>query len=205
MAVASTTVIATITAAAAIASTAVSMAAQQRQAQQQKDAAEYQAKIAEQNQQLEQEQAAANRREGYDKAGRKRLEVANIIGKQRAQAAGSGAAVDQGSFLDLNLDTAEKGEMDALALQQQGLDAARGNAIQAWNAGQKASAAHWEADRVDPTLAMTGTALGGIARVGSTFGSGLWGKGSATAPANSSLAKQGKQLFSATVAPVLRK
>lgn len=158
-----------------LAATGVSMAGQSRQAQAQQAQAEYQAKIAGKNQELAQEQAKAARKEGYDASVRKRQEVASIIGSQRAVAGASGATVDNGSFLDLNMDTAEKGEMDALALYQQGLDKARNLEIQGWNSGQQAQAYAWQADRVDPTAGMIGTALGGIAQAGTNFGSGLWG------------------------------
>ena len=158
-----------------LAGSGMSMVAQQQQAQAQQAQAEYQSKVAARNQELAQEQAKAARKEGYDASVRKRQEVAGIIGSQRAVAGASGATVDNGSFLDLNLDTAEKGEMDALALYQQGLDKARNLEIQGWNSGQQAQAYAWQADRVDPTAGMIGTALGGIAQAGTNFGSGLWG------------------------------
>lgn len=160
-----------------LAGTGMSMVAQQKQAQQQRAVAEYQSKVAEQNQELAQEQASAARKEGYDASVQKRQEAARIIGAQRAAAGASGAQVDTGSFLDLNMDTAEKGEMDALALYQQGLDKARNHEIQGWNSGEQARSYAWQADRLDPTAGMLGTALGGVAQAGSTFGSGLWGSG----------------------------
>lgn len=40
---------------------------------------------------------------------------------------------DRPGFLDLNLDTAEKGEVDALTIYQQGLDKAYNDEVQAWN------------------------------------------------------------------------
>ena len=189
-------VIAGITAATALAGTAVSISAQQRQAQQQKDAAEYQAKIAQQNQELAQEQAASVKRQGYDDAQRQRLKAAGIIGTQRAIAGASGITVDTGSNLDLTMETAEKGELDALAIQQQSLDKAHNLQIQGWNAGQQAQAYAWQADSIDPTAGMVGTALGGLAKAGSNFGSGLWG-GKASSP----LTKKGGNIFDSAVAP----
>lgn len=158
--------------------TAVSTAGAYQQAQQQKAAAEYQSEVARQNQELAQDQAKAQRKEGYEGMIRKRQEVAGLIGSQRAIAGASGAQVDQGSFLDLNLDTAEKGEMDALAIYQQGLDKAHNSEIQAWNSGQQAQAYAWQADRSNPMLAAGTTAIGGLTQVGSNFGSKLWGGGS---------------------------
>lgn len=158
----------------------MSVSAQSQQAQQQKAVAEYQANVAQKNQELAEEQAAAVKRQGYDDAQRKRLQVAGIIGSQRAAAGASGATVDTGSFLDLNMDTAEKGEIDALAIQQQALDKAHNLQIQGWNSGQQARAYAWQADNVDPTNAMIGTALGGLAKAGDNFGSALWRDGKAT-------------------------
>lgn len=70
--------------------------------------------------------------------------------------------------LNLNLDIPAEAEMDALALYQQGLDKARNLEIQGWNSGQQAQAYAWQADRVDPTAGMIGTALSGIAQAGPT-------------------------------------
>lgn len=159
--------------------TAVSSVGAYQQAQQQKSAAEYQAAVARQNQGLAEEQARAQRKEGYEGMIRKRQEVAGIIGSQRAVAGASGAQVDQGSFLDLTLDTAEKGEMDALAIYQQGLDKAHNTEIQGWNSGAQAQAYAWQAGRSDPLLAAGTTAIGGLTKVGSNFGSQLWGGSSA--------------------------
>lgn len=155
--------------------TAVSSVGAYQQAQQQKSTAEYQAAVARQNQDLAQEQAKAQRKEGYEGMIRKRQEVAGLIGSQRAVAGASGAQVDQGSFLDLTLDTAEKGEMDALAIYQQGLDKAHNSEIQGWNSGAQAQAYAWQADRSNPLLAAGTTAIGGLTQVGSNFGSQLWG------------------------------
>lgn len=44
-----------------------------------------------------------------------------------------GTQADRPGFLDLNLDTAEKGEMDALAIYQRGLDKAYNDEVQAWD------------------------------------------------------------------------
>lgn len=180
-------------------STTMSMQAQQKQAQQQKASAEYQAKVAEQNQELAQEQAASVKRQGYDDAQRQRLKAAGIIGTQRAIAGASGITVDTGSNLDLTMETAEKGELDALAIQQQSLDKAHNIQIQGWNAGQQAQAYAWQADSIDPTAGMVGTALGGLAKAGSNFGSGLWGGTGSKSPLWGSTVKKS---FSSTSLPL---
>lgn len=164
----------------ALAGTGMSMVAQQQQAQQQKASAEYSAKIAENNKELADDQAAAVKRQGYDDAQRKRAQTAGIIGTQRAIAGASGATVDTGSNLDMQLDTAEKGEIDALGIQQQSLDKARNLQIQGWNYDQQAQGYSWKADNLDPTVGMIGTALNGLASAGKNFGSNLWGAKKAT-------------------------
>jgi len=179
-------VISAVSIAASLAGTAMSAIAQQqaaqRQAEQQEAANRYQQKIAERNRDLAEEQARAARKEGYDAAVKKRQEVAGIIGAQRARQGASGIGVDTGSALDLNMDTAERGEIDALALQQQGLDKARNLEIQAWNSNANAQGYAWAADNVSSGnngLATAGTILGGIGKAGSMFGSNLWGGGGA--------------------------
>lgn len=159
----------------ALAGTAMSVSAQAQQAQQQKASAEYSAEVAQRNQDMAEEQAASVKRQGYDDTQRQRLKAAGMIGTQRAIAGASGITVDTGSNLDLTMETAEKGELDALAIQQQSLDKAHNLQIQGWNSGQQAAAYAWQADSIDPTAGMIGTALGGLAKAGSNFGSGLWG------------------------------
>ena len=182
-----------------VASTTMSMQAQQKQAAQQKASAEYQADIANKNQELAQEQAAAVKRQGYDDAQRQRLKAAGIIGTQRAIAGASGITVDTGSNLDLTMETAEKGELDALAIQQQALDKSHNLQIQGWNSGQQAAAYAWQADSIDPTAGMIGTALGGLAKAGSNFGSGLWGGTGSKSPLWGSTVKKS---FSSTSLPL---
>lgn len=182
-----------------VTSTAMSMQAQQKQAAQQKASAEYQAEIANKNQELAQEQAAEVKRQGYDDAQRQRLKAAGMIGTQRAIAGASGITVDTGSNLDLTMETAEKGELDALAIQQQSLDKAHNLQIQGWNSGQQAAAYAWQADSIDPTAGMIGTALGGLAKAGSNFGSGLWGGTGSKSPLWGSTVKKS---FSSTSLPL---
>lgn len=134
--------------------------------------AEVQANIARQNQELAEDQAGAQRREGYENMVRKRQEVAGIVARQRAAGGASGAQVDTGGLLDLNMDTREQGEADALNLLQQGYDQAWNSDMQAWNYGNQA-AAH---DRQAASAKGAGwwnagsTLLSGLASAGSMFG-----------------------------------
>lgn len=151
MAIATTTA-AIISAAVALAGTAAGAAGAVQQSRNQREQAEYQAglaernaRIAEQNAQAADEEARAAKKEGYENAARKRQEAARIIGAQRAQAGASGAQTDAGGTLDRVLDTAEKGELDALSLQQQGANAAHNQQLRAWGLRNQAQSSTLDA------------------------------------------------------------
>lgn len=156
--------------------------AQQRQMEAQAEQSRYQAEIANRNQQLAEEEASAKRREGYENMTAKRQETAKLIGKQRAAMGASGAALDTGSTLDLVADTAEQGELDAINLYNRGIDESYRSQIQAWNYGQQSAGNMAAADSYDSAASAApaqgfmnaaGTALGGIASMGSTWGNYL--------------------------------
>ncbi len=140
--------------------------------------AKYQADVARQNQELAEQQAGAERRQGYENMLTQRQETAKLIGRQRAAAGASGAAVDVGSNLDLQADTAFQGEIDAINAYNKGLDAAYNSQIQAWNYGQQADAydAAAESTKNAGYLNAASTAIGGIADIGTTW-AGLSGGG----------------------------
>lgn len=133
--------------------------------------AKYQADVARQNQELAEQQAGAERRQGYENMLTQRQETAKLIGRQRAAAGASGAAVDVGSNLDLQSDTAFQGEIDAINAYNKGLDAAYNSQIQAWNYGQQADAYDAAAGSTKNAgyLNAASTAIGGIADIGTTW------------------------------------
>lgn len=117
----------TVMAVLAVASTAMGAfgtihqgAYQQQQAATQEALARRDAQMAEQNARLAEEEGREARRNAHDDAQRARLEAARMIGQERAASAVAGAQVDTGSALDLNLDIAERGEVDALRRIEQG-------------------------------------------------------------------------------------
>lgn len=150
------------------------------QANAQAQQAQANADIANQNAKLAEDEARLARREGYENKLKKRQEVAGIIGAQRAAQGASGALVDAGSFMDTTLDTIDKGESDALKMEQQGYDAAYQKELEAYNyrnqAGQlQQQAADYRASANDKWG--TGlTILGSVAQAGSNW----YGKYSAT-------------------------
>ena len=173
---------AAISAAMALAGTAAGVVGAARQAQAQRAQTQYQAKlaqrsaaIAEQNAQAADGDAAAARREGAENAARKRQEAARLIGAQRAQAGASGARVDEGAALDRVLDTAERGELDALAARQQGADAAHNHDLRAWSYRNQAQAGELEARALNEKAetdylgGLRTTLLNGAARTGKNF------------------------------------
>ncbi len=119
------------------------------QAQYQQDMAEYNASIAETNAQRVEEEGRALKKDAYDESVRKRQEAQQIIGQQRALQSASGAVVDAGSSLDLNLDTAEKGEIDAFNIREQGAWQDYNKRVDAWNYRQQAAEA--ETDKLKHT------------------------------------------------------
>ena len=172
---------AVIGAALALAGTAAGAVSAVQQAQSRKQQTQYQsqlaernARIAEQNARLADDEARAARREGVEDAARKRQEAARIIGAQRAEAGASGAQADAGGTLDRVLDTAEKGELDALSLQQQGADAAYNQQLRAWGLRNQAQSAGLEAQYLRQRgntdyLGLTSTLLNGASRAGRNF------------------------------------
>lgn len=165
----------------------------------QASAAKQQAAIASANQRLAEEQASAERKQGYEEMQTKRLEAARIIGQQRAQMGGSGVAVDQGSFLDVLADTASSGEISAINAYNQGSDRAYAQELEAWNYENAANAYRAQASSYRRAARNSsggaiwgalGTAATGIASIGTTWGiSTSWGKDSGTTWALTQLGK----------------
>lgn len=180
MAVASTTA-AVISAAVALAGTAAGAYGAVRQAESARQQQEYQAKlanrqaqIAEQNAQQQEEAARQSRRDGYEAAVQKRQEAARIIGQQRAAAGASGTQIDAGSALDANLDTAEKGEIDAFSQRKQGLRAAHNSALAAWSSRNSAESSALQAQyhqqqATTDYLGLSQSLLGSAQKAGRNF------------------------------------
>ena len=152
-------------------STGIGVVGSIRQARAQSEQMEYQADVARQNQQLAEQQASAERRQGYENMVTQRQETAKLIGRQRAAAGASGAVVDVGSNLDLQADTAAQGEIDAINTYNQALDRAYNYDVQAVNYGNQAEAYDASASSAKKAgyINAFGTAIGGLATMGSTW------------------------------------
>ena len=98
-------------------------------------AAEYNAKIMENNAALAREKANINKEKGEEQARRHRLKISKLKGTQRSAFASSGVVVDSGSALDVLLDTVQTEQLDAI-------DIKRNASIEVWQS--KASAQNFE-------------------------------------------------------------
>lgn len=186
---AATTAIMAASLAATAISTGIGVYSSIKQGQAQQAQAEYQSKVAQRNADLAEQQASAQRMQGYEQMQAERLKTARLIGQQRAQAGASGVAVDSGSFEDVAEDTKAAGEFDAINAYNRGVDAGYNSEIQAWNYNSQAEGYQAQADAIGSTspLNAIGQGIGGIANVGSTwamfdarFGDHTSGKGFTT-------------------------
>lgn len=124
-------------AAAALAVTAVGVGVQAYGAYQetkaQNAAAEYNARILENNAQVARYQAADAKQRGEVAEKQFRLRLSQEKGAQRALYGASGAVVDSGSALDVLEDTAAFGEFDALTIRHNAVLEAYGHETQSQN------------------------------------------------------------------------
>ena len=128
---------------------------------------EYNARVAEQNARLAQAEADYARDQAWSNANEKKREAARLLGAQRAKMGASGAVVDSGTFLDLTLDTRERGVLDAFALLREGDNAAWRAEVTRDNYLQQANMNR--ASKVSTGGALAGSLLGGALGVGSTY------------------------------------
>ena len=93
----------------------------------------YQAKVNEENAKIAQENANVQRQQGIEEARLQRIKAASTIGAQKTAMAANGVDVTQGTAVDVISDTAAMGELDALQTQYNYEMKARGYEAQAGN------------------------------------------------------------------------
>ena len=130
-------------------------------------AAEYNAKVYEQNAQLAEEQASSIEQQGDIEAKQFRLYVSKFKGSQRSSFAGSGVVVDEGSAMDVLMDTTTYGELDALTIK-------RNAAKEAWSYRQQAKIYRSQGslsllNRGSSSLAATSTLLTGTSQLANSY------------------------------------
>lgn len=83
-----------------------------------KEQAYQEAEVARKNAVIAKQNAKEAREAGHREEARQRLKTSQLIGKQRAAIGANGVLVDSGSSLDVQLDTAMMGELDALTIRR---------------------------------------------------------------------------------------
>jgi hypothetical protein len=144
--------------------TAVSAYGQYSAAKAANKQADYQAKVAANNAATAEMEAKFAEQQGQRNAEAQRRKTAIMIGAQRARMGASGAVVDTGSFLDLTLDTARGGELDAMALLNEGKMQAWRSRVQGSNLMAQSNL--YKSSKTNPFLAAGGTLLEGAGRAG---------------------------------------
>lgn len=108
-------VISTATAvASAAASTAIGVTSSIQQSKSQQAMYNYQAKVAKQNKEIAEQNAATERQQGIEEERLQRYKTIQKVGAQQAAMAANGIDVTQGTALDVIEDTSTMGELDAL-------------------------------------------------------------------------------------------
>ena len=126
--------------------------------------ADFQSKVADNNARTAEMEAQYAEAQGMRNAETQRRKTAIMIGAQRARMGAAGAVVDSGSFLDLTLDTAKQGELDAMALLNEGKMEAWRARVQGTN--YKAQSQLYGMSKTNPYIGAAGTLLQGVGSAG---------------------------------------
>lgn len=150
-----------------IGSTVVSGAGQIAAGKAQASAANYNAKVAEMNATLADRRARDAIERGKLEEQRKRMEVSQLQGAQRAAMAANGVDLSFGSPLDALVDTAMMGELDALTIRANASREAYDQDVQGVNlrADAALSRANAKSAKAGGFMGAMGTVLGGGADV----------------------------------------
>jgi len=130
--------------------------------------AKYQGQVAANNAITAENEAQYAQATAERNANAKKREMLTVIGAQRAAEGSTGAVVDSGSFMDVRLDTAERGTMDAMALLQEG-------DLAAWRARNQAanftaqSGLYDAASKTSALMPVAGSLLSGAGNIGANW------------------------------------
>ena len=164
-----------LTTALMIGSTVIGGIGQIQQANAASAASKYNAQVAEMNATLADRRAKDALERGAVEEQRKRMEVAQLQGRQRAAMAANGVDLTFGSPLDALVDTAVLGDLDALTIRQNAAREAYDFQVQGVNqrADATLSRANASASRTGGYLGAAGSVLGGGARAYGQYQSSL--------------------------------
>ena len=147
--------------------TMVSAVGQMQQAKAQNRWHKYNAAVARNNAKIAEYEGQYARDKAQRDADKQKERTRVIIGQQRAAQGGSGIVVDDGTFLDLTLESAEMGKLDELAILHEGDKEAWRAQINADNA--RAKARMHESSKVNPFMAAAPGLMSGIANTGMNY------------------------------------
>lgn len=159
----------------ALGSTVLGAAGQMQQAQATASANRYQAKVAEMNATLADRRAKDAIERGANEEQRKRQQVAQLSGQQRAAMAANGVDLNFGSPLNTLVDTAVLGELDALTIRTNANRQAYDFKVDAVNKRASAEMSRLSADSAETGgwLNAAGTILGGGTKAYGSYKSGI--------------------------------
>lgn len=135
----------------------------------QQQAYQYQAAVARNNQQIAEWQAQSALQAGAYQVQRQQLNTAQLMGTQRASLAARGIAIDQGSALNILLDTDFMGRLDAQTIKSNAEKEAWGYRVQAQNAAGNAGMYSARAGASRPAYAGLTSLLTDAPRVASSW------------------------------------
>ncbi|MCV6545693.1 MAG: hypothetical protein OIF56_00145 [Cohaesibacter sp.] len=146
-----------------IAGTMISAAGQMSQAHAQADAANYNARVAEMNAQIAEKRSKDAFERGQQDEQKKRQDVAQIQARQKAAMAANGVDLGYGSALDLLVDSATMGELDALTIRSNTAREAYNHDVDAVNKRSQSQLFRMEAKaaKTGGYLNAMGTLIGG--------------------------------------------
>jgi len=157
------------------ASTLVGAAGQKQQADASAAASNYNSKVQDMNATLSERRARDALERGKLEEQQKRNEVAQISGRQKAGMAANGVDLSFGSPLDVLVDTATMGELDALTIRSNSAREAYDYRVQAVNGRADANLSRMNASATKKggNLAAFGTLLSGAGKAyGQAYGQG---------------------------------
>ena len=132
---------------------------------------EYQAKVAQKNAKIAEDNAANERQSGLEESRLQRMKVLSQIGSQQAAMAANGIDITSGTALDTIEDTAQMGELDALMIQYNSERTAQNFDAEANNFKNQANLDKLAARNVSTgsKLNALGTAVSGLASMSSSL------------------------------------
>lgn len=149
-----------------------------------KDAAKYQAAVARNNAIISERQGDDRRARGKQEERNFRKQLSQLKGKQRSIYAGAGVTVDEDTPLDVLGQSAELGELDAMAIRNNAEREAYGFEVQGFNHMAQSELFKSKAGNINPLFNAFSTALTGASANSGTFSDAFKGNPKATSGAS---------------------